>query len=882
MVFIFPTFHSMKLLSFWLLLIVMRFGAFIMATSLLATASSASLTLQHSEANALLKWKASLDNQSQALLSSWGGNSPCSNWLGIACDHSKSVSNITLRGIGLTGTLQTLNFSSLPNILILDMSHNSLNGSIPPQIGVLSQLTHLGLGVNNLSGPIPSTIGNLTKLTKLSLRSNKLSGPIPSTIGNLTKLSTLALFSNKLSGNIPIELNKLSNLKILSFSYNNFIGPLPHNICISGKLMNFTANDNFFTGPLPKSLKNCSSLVRLRLDQNQLTGNIADDFGVYPNLDYIDLSENKLYGHLSQNWGKCYKLTSLKISNNNLSGSIPVELSQATNLHVLHLTSNHFTGGIPEDLGKLTYLFDLSLDNNNLSRNVPIQIASLKNLKTLKLGANNFIGLIPNHLGNLVNLLHLNLSQNKFRASIPSEFGKLKYLRSLDLSKNFLSGTIAPLLRELKSLETLNLSHNNLSGDLSSLEEMVSLISVDISYNQLQGSLPNIPAFNNASMEELRNNKGLCGNVSSLEPCPTSSNRSPNNKTNKVILVLLPIGLGTLLLLFAFGVSYHLFRSSNIQEHCDAESPSKNLFVIWSLDGKMAYENIVKATEEFDNKHLIGVGGQGSVYKAELHTGQVVAVKKLHSIQNGEMSNIKAFTSEIQALAKIRHRNIVKLYGFCSHSRVSFLVYEFLEKGSMNKILKDDEQAIAFNWNRRMNAIKDVANALCYMHHDCSPPIVHRDISSKNVLLDLEYVAHVSDFGTAKLLNPDSTNWTSLAGTFGYAAPELAYTMEVNDKSDVYSFGVLALEIVFGEHPVDFINSSLWTSSSNVMDLTFDIPSLMIKLDQRLPYPTNLAAKDIALIVKIANACLAESPSLRPTMKQVAKELAMSKSSSIH
>jgi serine/threonine protein kinase len=85
--------------------------------------------------------------------------------------------------------------------------------------------------------------------------------------------------------------------------------------------------------------------------------------------------------------------------------------------------------------------------------------------------------------------------------------------------------------------------------------------------------------------------------------------------------------------------------------------------------------------------------------------------------------------------------------------------------------LKDDDEAIAFDWNKRANAIKDVANALCYMHHDCSPPIVHRDISSKNILLDLEYVAHVSDFGTAKLLNLNSSNWTSFAGTFGYAAP---------------------------------------------------------------------------------------------------------------
>ncbi|KOM37527.1 hypothetical protein LR48_Vigan03g090900 [Vigna angularis] len=232
------------------------------------------------------------------------------------------------------------------------------------------------------------------------------------------------------------------------------------------------------------------------------------------------------------------------------------------------------------------------------------------------------------------------------------------------------------------------------------------------------------------------------------------------------------------------------------------------------------------------------------------------------------MSDVKAFTSEIQALTEIRHRNIVKLYGYCSHSRFPFLVYELMEKGSIDKILKEEEEAIAFNWKRRVDAIKGVANALCYMHNDCSPPIVHRDISSKNVLLNLEYVAHVSDFGTAKLLNPNSTNWTSFVGTFGYAAPELAYTMEANEKCDVYSFGVLALEIVFGEHPGEFV--SWLVSASNMMESTLDISSFLGKLDERLPHPTKPMAKEIDSIVRMANACLTENPRSRPTMDQVA------------
>ena len=146
-------------------------------------------------------------------------------------------------------------------------------------------------------------------------------------------------------------------------------------------------------------------------------------------------------------------------------------------------------------------------------------------------------------------------------------------------------------------------------------------------------------------------------------------------------------------------------------------------------------------------------------------------MKKLHSIQDNKIANAKAFENEIHALLEIKHRNVVKLYGFCSHPRHSFLVYEFLEGGSLKELLSNKEEAVNFEWIRRANIVKGVANALSYMHHDCSPPIVHRDISSKNILLDSEYVAHISDFGTARVLKPDSSNWTSFVGTFGYAAP---------------------------------------------------------------------------------------------------------------
>ncbi|XP_042495174.1 MDIS1-interacting receptor like kinase 2-like [Macadamia integrifolia] len=291
-------------------------------------------------------------------------------------------------------------------------------------------------------------------------------------------------------------------------------------------------------------------------------------------------------------------------------------------------------------------------------------------------------------------------------------------------------------------------------------------------------------------------------------------------------------------------------------------------------------ENIIEATENFDDKHCIGKGSYG-VYKATLSTGQVVAVKKLHPLQedlhplqeDADVVNLKHFTNDIHALTEIRHRNIVKVYGFCSHSLHSYLIYEYFERGSLAKILGDVERAIELDWIKRISVIKGVADALSYMHHDCSLPIIHRDVSSSNILLDFEYEASVSDFGIARILMPDSSNWTSLAGTYCYIAPELAYTMRVTKKCDVYSFGVITIETLMGRHPSELLSSlslsllSLLVSSSNVQ-------TMMLKdvLDQRLPPPTAEIYGAMVSMVKIAFTCLNVDPQSRPTMKHVSQE----------
>ncbi|KAI6689326.1 hypothetical protein NL676_026154 [Syzygium grande] len=667
-------------------------------------------------------------------------------------------------------------------------------------------------------------------------------------------------------------MNNLTSLRNVQLAYNDFVGQLPPEICSSQALVRFGASDNHFTGPIPRSLKNCSSLSRVRLQDNSLKGDITDALGVYPSLYYLELSNNELYGELPPTLGQCRNLTSLTIFNNKISGAIPPHLGNMTQLQRLDLSSNYIVGEIPKDLGKLKLLQELSLDCNLLAGHIPQELGALSNLWKLNIVGNNLSGSIPRQLGDCWKLQFLNLSRNSLNRSIPVEISNLQVLEHLDLSQNLLAGEIPKQLGLLHKLEILNLSHNQLSGSImSTFHDMESLISIDISYNELEGPLPDIRAFHNATIAVVKGNKGLCGVIAGLNPC-TATPSQGRNKNQRLLLVLIPT-LGCLLsLLLVVGASSIGCQRVRKTKASSVDGSNENLWAVWSFDGRMVYESIIEATEEFDAKYCVGMGGHGSVYKAQLQTGETVAVKKLKEAVDVEMASRKAFEREIHALTRTRHRNIVKLYGFCSSSRHSFLVYEFLECGSLKDLLNNEERITTFDWNKRVNVVKGVAYALSYMHHECSPPMIHRDVSSKNILLDEEYEAHISDFGTAKVLEPYSSNWTSFAGTFGYAAPELAYTMEVNEKCDVYSFGVMTLEVLMGSHPGDLI-SSLASSSSSSSSNSIAFGPLKEVLDRRIPYPEGNVLGEVAFMTKTAFSCLSPKPEHRPSMQQVSRAI---------
>ncbi|KAI9121232.1 hypothetical protein K1719_008265 [Acacia pycnantha] len=606
---------------------------------------------------------------------------------------------------------------------------------------------------------------------------------------------------------------------------------------------------------------------------------LADlNFTMFPNLESLNLIEIGLIGTIPTQIGALHNLTYLNLSDNYLIGTIPTQIGALHNLIYLDLSDNYLIGTIPTQIGALHNLIYLDLSDNHLIGTIPTQIGAFHNLTYLNLSDNYLIGTIPTQIGALHNLIYLDLSDNYLIGTIPTQIGALHNLIYLDLSDNYLIGTIPTQIEALHNLTYLNLSDNYLIGTIpNQIGALHTLTDLDLYGNNLSGTIPTqIGALHNLTNIDLYVNKLSEDKHPLLQSKRWNISENGSNShcewhgvscniIGATFVLVVPL---TIFLVIIFVVGFFLFeyfkknKKSIIETR---ESKNGDLFSIWNYDGKIAYEDIIEATKSFDIKYCIGTGAYGSVYRAQLPSGKIVALKKLHRREYGNTSFVKSFHNEVKMLSEIRHRSIIKLHGFCLHNQCMFLIYEYMERGSLFYVLNDDDEAKELDWSMRVNTIKGIANALFYMHHDCDPPIIHRDVTSNNVLLNSKKEAFLSDFGTARILDPDSSNQTLLVGTYGYVAPELAYTLVVTAKCDVYSFGVLTLETFMGRHPGELILSFSKTCSECIL--------LIDVLDPRLPLPSPKDAQDVTLLVTIALACLNSSPKYRPSMQQVSQRL---------
>lgn len=272
------------------------------------------------------------------------------------------------------------------------------------------------------------------------------------------------------------------------------------------------------------------------------------------------------------------------------------------------------------------------------------------------------------------------------------------------------------------------------------------------------------------------------------------------------------------------------------------------------------------ATNEFTDENVIGEGGYGIVYYGLLEDKTQVAVKNL---LNNRGQAEKEFKVEVEAIGRVRHKNLVRLLGYCAEGAHRMLVYEYVNNGNLEQWLHGDVGPCSpLTWEIRMKIILGTAKGLTYLHEGLEPKVVHRDIKSSNILLDKQWNPKVSDFGLAKLLcSENSYITTRVMGTFGYVAPEYASTGMLNERSDIYSFGILIMEIISGRNPVDY---SRPPEEVNLVDwlkkmVTDKNPEGV--LDPKLPEkPTSRALKRVLLV---ALKCVDPTAQKRPKMGHV-------------
>lgn len=276
-------------------------------------------------------------------------------------------------------------------------------------------------------------------------------------------------------------------------------------------------------------------------------------------------------------------------------------------------------------------------------------------------------------------------------------------------------------------------------------------------------------------------------------------------------------------------------------------------------------EVVLKKTQKLSNKDIIGSGGYGIVYELRLNDSTAFAVKRLN---RGTAERDKGFERELEAMADIKHRNIVNLHGYYTAPLYNLLIYELMPNGSLYSFLHGgSKEKKLLDWPTRYRIAIGAARGISYLHHDCVPHIIHRDIKSSNILLDQNMEARVSDFGLATLMEPNKTHVSTIvAGTFGYLAPEYFDTGRATVKGDVYSFGVVLLELLTGKKPSDETFMEEGTKLVTWVKAVVGEKKEELVLDNSLE---SCPMQEVNKVFNIAMMCLEPDPLNRPTMADI-------------
>nr|XP_048332984.1 probable LRR receptor-like serine/threonine-protein kinase At3g47570 [Ziziphus jujuba var. spinosa] len=793
------------------------------------------------------------------------------------------------------------------NLQQLELRENRLTGSIPTNLGCLSHLKYLNLYTNRLTGRIPASLGNLSNLESLLLGNNSLFGEIPAELGQLSNFIYLDAWSNNLSGRFPPGLFNLSFLEIMSFSENHLSGNLPELTGLrqpvpelrelslrvnqfSGRIPDSISNtlmlkimefsDNSFNGPVPMtlgdlryieslsvenntltnhpsqkelhfltSLTHCHQLRVLGIGSNPVKGAPPESIGyLSTSLEIFVIDSSQIQGVLPYQIGNLSGLLGFDVSSNDLVGAIPSSIGNLKNLQRLYLYGNKFQGNLPNEVCQLTSLSEFTVAENKLYGPIPFCIGNLTTVNRISFSSNAFTsiphtmwqlssvwlinlsfnslnGYLPPEIEKLVMLQIFDVSENQLSATIPETLSNLKMLQLLNLSANAFQGNIPTSIVDLASLESLDLSSNNLSGIIpKSLEKLRYLNFLNLSFNMLSGPVPVNGVFANLASQSFMGNRDLSTNSSRLKlpPCPDAAPSKSRKAAFWFKYVLLPIATAILVALLL-----------SLYMKCCRKS--KNLSI--------------------------------SSTNLSINLGTCTSPTMRSSVQ--PTISWKQTCWEVEAMALYTK----ELYQMA-------LVLQYMPNGSLEKWLYNQGQN-RLDILQRMNIMIDVASGLEYLHHGYSEPIVNCDLKPSSVLLDEDMVAHVGDFGIAKILAKyKSMTQTATLGTMGYIAPEFGLQGRVSVNGDVYSFGIMLLETFTRKNPrdemfvgglslrqwvishypdrvMDVIDASIWSGYGEATTTT--------AMESLTPC--------LSSIIEIALQCSAELPEERPIMTTVVVQL---------
>ncbi|XP_060669797.1 protein STRUBBELIG-RECEPTOR FAMILY 3 isoform X1 [Ziziphus jujuba] len=673
-----------------------------------------------------------------------------------------------------------------------------------------------------------------------------------------SNITAIKLSNANLGGVLGDSLQFFGSVIEIDLSNNHIGGSIPSALPVTLRILSLSANN--LTGSIPPSLSTLTQLLDLSLHNNNLSGGIPDAFRQLNVLTNLDLSTNNLSGQLPPSLGNLSSLTTLHLQDNKLSGFLDV--LQALPLQDLDITNNVFSGPIP---AKLLTIPTFRKDGNpfNTTPILPPQAAPPQS-----------VAWAPSPGGRLWR--HMN-GPSSSRTATSEEARKFFTSKTITwISVAGVSVVIALLLCLLlsrccraKKKDENSKKHYIDAHEDSSVRPKYGESALQQS-NQMETAVPNEAIVKPLDRNGL--NKRRMGTIPKLhDEHAIDMRRIDENSVykrdhetdmtdmNEEILppppppAPLPVHKA---ILNPVTTSRRPVNSIN--------SSAAKAFTVAALQ---------QHTNSFSQENFIGAGVLGSVYRAELPDGKVLAVKKLENTAFRQQSD-EDFFELVSNISKLRHPNVVELVGYCSEHGQRLLVYEYCINGSLHDALHiDDEIHQKLSWNGRIRVALGAARALEYLHEVCQPPVVHRNFKSANLLLDEKLEIHVSDCGLAPVLSSASVSQMSgsLLNAYGYGAPEFdsgTYTYQ----SDVYSFGVVLLELLTGRKSYDRSQprGEQYLVRWAVPKL-HDIDSLSRMVDPSLhgAYPK----KSLSRFADIISSCLQREPEFRPPISEIVQEL---------